>query len=291
VRIVQVCEEEVVSCAYGEGVCAVRLPRREMTAHQDDSAMHWPLVVQALRGLEGRVRELEAEKLMVSNPMMQQARFQRIETQVAALEKKVTDRFSGLENALEERLGEIEAGSDELEARVRKVQAAEPSDDVPERLRRCEELLYDLERCVSLRLVFKVKETDLLRIVHSPVVSAAGGRSINLTFGPSHLMWAGSEEGLRVAGTGTHGVWLFVAGGSMPATAKITFELMADGPGSHLPAKGRPKVSVIHRCEADINAINKGYGIPNFVQTSALDGASSFNNNGVITLIADVLIK
>ena len=248
-------------CSYGEGVCAVRLPRRDMAAHEEDTSFHWPLVVQSMRRLEGRVRELEDEKQMTSNPLMQTSRLQKIESQVAAMEQSVV----GLEHALDERLGEIEADADELESRVNKFQAGGGgggglADDMAERLRRCEDQLYDLERSMSLRLVFKVKETDLPRVVHSPVVTAAGGRSINLTFGPSHMMWAGSEEGLRAAGTGTHGVWLFVAGGAMPATAKITFELVADGPGGGgggstlLTTKG----SVLHRCETEINAVNKG---------------------------------
>ena len=189
-----------------------------------------------MKGLEERVRDLENEKRMFGNPLAaapsqnsQNQKIQKIEAQLSDMEKAFNHRFSGLESALEDRLGTVETTYDDIESKIKRMQVGSggPRDDISDRLKKCEELIYDLERAVSLRLVFKVKEVDLQRIVHSPAVTAAGGRSINLTFGPSHLMWAGSLEGLKLAGPGSHAVWLFVGGGTMPCTAKISFELVA----------------------------------------------------------------
>ena len=68
----------------------------------------------------------------------------------------------------------------------------------------------------------------------------------------------------------------------MPCTAKITFELVG----------ARGNKSLIHRCEAGVTAANKGFGMPAFVLTSELlEEQSAYTSEGVLTIIADVLIK
>ena len=231
------CTLELVPCSYGESICSAKVTRQDILSHQNDHALHLPLLAKTVKGLEERIRDLENEKRMFGNPLAatgptqsaQNQKIQKMEVQISEMEKAFNHRFAGLESALEDRLGTVETTYDDIEGKIKRMQVGSggPRDDISDRLKKCEELIYDLERAVSLRLVFKVKEADLQRIVHSPAVTAAGGRSINLTFGPSHLMWAGSLEGLKVAGPGSHAVWLFVGGGTMPCTAKITFELVA----------------------------------------------------------------
>ena len=223
---------------------------------------------------------MENEKRMFGNPLAtgpnqssQNQKIQKIEAQLTDMEKSFNHRFSGLESALEDRLGTVETTYDDIESKIKRMQVGSggPRDDISDRLKKCEELIYDLERAVALRLVFKVKEADLQRIVHSPAVTAAGGRSINLTFGPSHLMWAGSLEGLKVAGPGSHAVWLFVGGGTMPCTAKITFELVAgtsstsntgtspNPDGSPLPAGTSHETNGAHQASVDANGSGGRY--------------------------------
>lgn len=287
---------ELVSCSYGDDICGAKVCRKDLAAHESDLGLHWPKMVKIVQQL---VNDKKTEKrgtgsapVAIPSTSTSMVQFEKKMVQtIAELEDRFNQRFSNFEAALEDRLGSIEVVHDEIDRRIKRLQtgAGGPRDEVSARIKKCEELIYDLERSVALRIVFKVSLAELDSVVHSPVVFGVAGHSINLTFGPTNLLWAdGDCGGNSPSSPSSHGVWLFVGGGALPCTAKITFELVGSESGSSTGSGGQ---SIIRRCEAEVNEQNKGFGVPSFVETSILRSDSAYNQSGSITLIADVLIS